>query len=420
MLFVYFIVLLRLTAIIQEVSVVKAFVDKFMLCTRTIKESRELSAECKRFQHEAHDKVRNEALQKLLDEEDETGEWGPTQEQTDLIMSKARALAQLKENPTRWLGIAILLRRAWLTADAIKHTLKWANKKALIPRPDEWLALESFLMLLDPFLSSVTFLQGEQYPTMSKVTRVIANLIKGLEGAAPLKGWGFNAEDDFDDDGIPIPWHEREEVIYEARNALLHGLRERFDLGNLTAGIAALCDVTNKKLGFISAQQRSAIIAQFKLEVQAVWAKQHPPAHAAAPAAAPPPPPPAHGASRFGGRGMAFMSSESEADPADNVPDAADSVEDEVTAYLGVKELDKDPDNSLTLGWWKENWQRFPHVAILARKYLAIPCSSAPSERVFSQAKLIYSRSRWNMSPETLSHLVFLRCNKKHDKHRSE
>ena len=404
---------------------VGAFVDKFMLCARTIKESRELSAECKRFQEEMHDKSCNETLQQLLDEEEQTGEWSPTQEQTDLIMSEARAPAQLKDNPTRWLGIAITLRRVLLTADAIKPTLKWNGRKtaALIPRDDEWLLLESFLLLLDPFLASVTFLQGEKYPTMSKVTRVIANLIKGLEGDAPLKSWGFNAEEDFDDDGIPIPWHEREEVIYEARNVLLQGLRARFDLGNMTAGIAALCDVTNKKLGFISLQQRTAIIEQFKVEVQTVWEKLHPPAAAAAAPPPPPPPPPppqAHAASRFGGRGMSFMSSES--DEADNVPDAADFVNDEVTAYLAVKEADhsSDPDNTLALRWWKENYKRFPHVAILARKYLAIPCSSAPSERVFSQAKLIYSRSRWNMSPETLSHLVFLRCNKKHDKHRSE
>ena len=400
---------------------VKAFVDKFMLCARTIKESRELSAECKRFQLETHDKACNETLQQLLDEEEQTGEWSPTQEQTDLIMSEPRALAQLKENPTRWLGIAITLRRVLLTADAIKHTLKWDNKKSLIPRHGEWLALESFLLLLDPFLASVTFLQGEKYPTMSKVTRVIANLIKGLEGDAPLKSWGFNAQEDLDDDGNPIPWHEREEVLYEARNVLLQGLRARFDLGNMTAGIAALCDVTNKKLGFISPQQRTAIIEQFKVEVQTVWEKLHPPAHAAAAAPPPPPPPPqAHAASRFGGRGMSFMSSESDA--ADNVADAADSVDDEVAAYLAVKEADhsSDPDNTLALAWWKENCKRFPHVAILARKYLAIPCSSAPSERVFSQAKLIYSRSRWNMSPETLSHLVFLRCNKKHDKQRSE
>ena len=39
----------------------------------------------------------------------------------------------------------------------------------------------------------------------------------------------------------------------------------------------------------------------------------------------------------------------------------------------------------------------FPHVALMAQKYLAIPASSAPSERVYSQLKLIVERKRWRM-----------------------
>ena len=38
--------------------------------------------------------------------------------------------------------------------------------------------------------------------------------------------------------------------------------------------------------------------------------------------------------------------------------------------------------------WWSDNEEKFPNIAKLARKYLAIPASSAPSERVFSQMKL--------------------------------
>ena len=41
------------------------------------------------------------------------------------------------------------------------------------------------------------------------------------------------------------------------------------------------------------------------------------------------------------------------------------------------------------LAWWKMYDGQFPPIAKLARKYLAIPASSAPSERVFSRAKLI-------------------------------
>jgi hypothetical protein len=36
------------------------------------------------------------------------------------------------------------------------------------------------------------------------------------------------------------------------------------------------------------------------------------------------------------------------------------------------------------LKWWKENCAKYPYVASIDRKYLAIPATSAPSERVWS------------------------------------
>ena len=51
---------------------------------------------------------------------------------------------------------------------------------------------------------------------------------------------------------------------------------------------------------------------------------------------------------------------------------------------------------------------KFPHVALMALKYLAI----APSERVFSQLKLIAERKRWRMDGGRVERVIFLRCNK--------
>ena len=54
---------------------------------------------------------------------------------------------------------------------------------------------------------------------------------------------------------------------------------------------------------------------------------------------------------------------------------------------------------------------QFPTIAKLARKYLAIPASSAPSEWVFSRAKLIQERQRWNLLPQRLEACVMLKPN---------
>ena len=58
------------------------------------------------------------------------------------------------------------------------------------------------------------------------------------------------------------------------------------------------------------------------------------------------------------------------------------------------------------LEWWKMYDGQFPPIAKLARTYLAIPASSAPSERVFSRAKLIQQRQRWNFLPQRLEACV--------------
>ena len=63
------------------------------------------------------------------------------------------------------------------------------------------------------------------------------------------------------------------------------------------------------------------------------------------------------------------------------------------------------------LAWWKLHDSRFPRISKLARKYLAIPASSAPSERVFSRAKLIQQRQRWNLLPQRLEACIMLKHN---------
>ena len=61
---------------------------------------------------------------------------------------------------------------------------------------------------------------------------------------------------------------------------------------------------------------------------------------------------------------------------------------------------------------WSNNEGNFPPVSKMALKYLAIPASSAPSERVFSQLKLILERKRRRMDSAQLERVLLLCCNK--------
>jgi len=47
-------------------------------------------------------------------------------------------------------------------------------------------------------------------------------------------------------------------------------------------------------------------------------------------------------------------------------------------------------------------------LANLARKFIIIPATSVPSERLFSDAGNIVSKRRVNLDPETVKALVFM------------
>ena len=60
------------------------------------------------------------------------------------------------------------------------------------------------------------------------------------------------------------------------------------------------------------------------------------------------------------------------------------------------------------LEWWKKNKERFPGLATLAKRYLAITATSVPSERAFSLAGHIVNAKRSCLLPENVRMLLFL------------
>lgn len=61
--------------------------------------------------------------------------------------------------------------------------------------------------------------------------------------------------------------------------------------------------------------------------------------------------------------------------------------------------------------FWADNKKKFPHLSNLAIRVLSIPASSAPIERVFSRGGIIMRPHRARLGAETLSKLIFLKCN---------
>lgn len=86
----------------------------------------------------------------------------------------------------------------------------------------------------------------------------------------------------------------------------------------------------------------------------------------------------------------------------------------EVDLYLSdeVKKEDLYVQSS-TLGWWAEKERLYPNLARLAKKYLAIPASSVPSERIWSLAGNIVTKKRASIKSENLNMMIFLNHNDK-------
>ncbi|XP_044130797.1 E3 SUMO-protein ligase ZBED1-like [Bufo gargarizans] len=80
----------------------------------------------------------------------------------------------------------------------------------------------------------------------------------------------------------------------------------------------------------------------------------------------------------------------------------------ELKSYLQALDVEGEAD---PLEWWRLHQANFPRMASLAKKYLCIPATSAPSERAFSTSGNIVTRHRSALKPETVDKLVFLAKN---------
>ena len=89
-----------------------------------------------------------------------------------------------------------------------------------------------------------------------------------------------------------------------------------------------------------------------------------------------------------------------------------DVAESEIVNYLREKPVpvnsDSKEDKTDPLEWWKDNSSRYKFLSTLAAKYLCVPATSVPSERVFSCTGNIANSKRAYVHPENINMLCFL------------
>ena len=63
------------------------------------------------------------------------------------------------------------------------------------------------------------------------------------------------------------------------------------------------------------------------------------------------------------------------------------------------------------LDFWRTHEAKYPHLARMARQYLAVPASCASVERLFSSVGLVKSDSRANLLDATTIDIMFAKHN---------
>jgi hypothetical protein len=76
-----------------------------------------------------------------------------------------------------------------------------------------------------------------------------------------------------------------------------------------------------------------------------------------------------------------------------------------------ISEPDQPVKDDDILAWWKQKAHAYPRLSSLARKYLAVPATSAASEIVFSMSRKVVTDLRTSLKPETVRQLLFIHYN---------
>ncbi|KAK6182230.1 hypothetical protein SNE40_009958 [Patella caerulea] len=82
----------------------------------------------------------------------------------------------------------------------------------------------------------------------------------------------------------------------------------------------------------------------------------------------------------------------------------------ELDMYCSLENISSDGD---PLNWWQKNTISFPILSELAKAHLCIPATSCSSERLFSGAGLLATKSRNRLHPENVNRMLFLNRNLK-------
>lgn len=311
-------------------------------------------------------------------------------QETENLEDKADKLICLdviKANNTRWnstlyafqrltlLKPAISMLKASLMNDTSLYIRKEGEKlEELYPTVNEWKVINEIVEILSPFEQATRLLSGIKYPTIGFTYPSMYNLKEKLET-------DFNSSLETN-------------VAKNFRDAILEDLVVRWEFPLELCLKGSFFDPRFKSLDFINSQEKcNHIISQLKKEYE-----------------------------NFKNNNT-FNTSITLDENIDELTTAmgnfwkkknaktSSPIKDEFQHYLNVLELPALEEYDPFL-WWATNKNQYPVLHQIAMKYLSIPATSVPSERLFSDAKNLVTSQRTRLDSFLINQLMFLKRNR--------
>lgn len=293
----------------------------------------------------------------------------------------------VKANNTRWnstlyafqrliiLKPAISMLKTSLINDRNSRVRKEGDKlEELYPTSHEWKIIKEMVELLSPFESVTRLLSGATYPTIGLTYPSLCNLKEILATEFILS---------FETD-----------VAENCRNAILEDLQSRWEFPQELCLKGSFLDPRFKSLDFVSQEMRKEIINQLQTEYEVLKNDLIPSVPVR---------------SNEDQSNLTTMGSFWKKKNERNVT----PIKNEVQHYLNLPELPALEEYD-SFAWWATNKAQYPILYKMAMKYLSIPASSVPSERLFSDANNLVTPQRTRLDSSIINKIMFLKRNREH------
>lgn len=276
---------------------------------------------------------------------------------------------------TRWNSIYTMLTRLLEVKQSVTHLMSLKEVAKSFPHavqltPTEWRRIEELTSLLELCNDFTTKISGSRYPTLG-MAHFYIRVLKRMVGDVQVES----------------------DSIKAFQMNLREALARRFDEESDEVILASFFDPRYKSLSHfrIKDSRSQKILDRVRNELTAVTqlCKDK-------------------GIDRYAALGVEksnIPNKRSRLDTGAELIAHCSSKRDELDYYCQTTpiHLEENP-----LEWWKQNESRYPHLAILARKYLCVPATSVPSECLFSDSGHILSKRRLAMKPDLASDLTFM------------